>query len=201
MASSPAPAPTDLRCRPSTAPHSDRRVGLLYIIYSHQATSDGRSLSYLQQALRSVRTVSKHNPQLPTALATNLLQSAGAAEAVLSGPAGNGSFTLACDMHGQQPGENHWSPRLRALRSAPFELTLEVDASVTVCSPQLHGALLAEWTRDRLDFAVNFEMVPLAPPSPGSTVGPPPCTVVDVSVHCYSMLIRRGPGGRELLRP
>ena len=174
MASSPAPAPTDLHCRPTTAHHGDRRVGLLYIIYSHQATSDGRSLSYLQQALRSVRTVSKHNPELPTALATNLLQSAGAAEAVLRGPAGNGSFTLACDMHGQQPGENHWSPRLRALRSAPFELTLEVDASVTVCSPQLHGALLAEWTRDRLDFAVNFEMVQLSPPSPGSTVGPPP---------------------------
>ena len=201
MASSPAAAPTDLHCRPTTAHHGDWRVGLLYIIYSHQATSDSRSLSYLQQALRSVRTVSKHNPDLPTALATNLLQSgAGAAEAVLRGPAGNGSFTLACDMHGQQPGENHWSPRLRALRSAPFELTLEVDASVTVCSPQLHGALLAEWTRDRLDFAVNFEMVPLAPPSPGSTVGPPPCTVADVSVHCFSMLIRRGPGGRELLR-
>ena len=84
MASSPAPAPTDLRCRPSTAPHSDRRVGLLYIIYSHQATSDGRSLSYLQQALCSVRTVSKHNPDLPTALATNLLQSAGACHVWMS---------------------------------------------------------------------------------------------------------------------
>ena len=31
-------------------------------------------------------------------------------------------------------------------------------------------------TRDRLDFAVNFEMVPLAPLRPGSTVGPPVLT-------------------------
>jgi hypothetical protein len=93
----------------------------------------------------------------------------------------------------------HLSLRRPFATASPFELTLEVDSSVTFCSSALHTLLLLEHRRSRLDFAVNFEASALAPGDALSAVRRPPKQVGDLLPHNFAMLLRKGAGLDALL--
>lgn len=91
-----------------------------------------------------------------------------------------------------------WTPhdflraRTAALMLSPYELTLELDASVSVCSPLLPPLLLREHAASTLDLAVNFEASPLLPGG-SPTFGRLPAAVEDVLPHNFALLLRKGP--------
>ncbi|KAL3927934.1 MAG: hypothetical protein SGPRY_002605, partial [Prymnesium sp.] len=93
-----------------------------------------------------------------------------------------------------------WLPRLLALASSPFDLTLEIDASTTLCSPHLLPALQREHRYGRFDLAVNFEASALAPPNSASAYGKPPSHVAELLPHNFALLVRKGRGWAALLR-
>ena len=93
--------------------------------------------------------------------------------------------------------QNPWLVRLHALEKSPFELTLEIDASATFCSAELHHLLVHEHRLSRLDFAVNFESTPLVPKSAFGSRRP--SRVEEILPHNFAMLLRKGPGLDRLL--
>ena len=93
--------------------------------------------------------------------------------------------------------QNPWLVRLHALEKSPFELTLEIDASATFCSAELHHLLVHEHRLSRLDFAVNFESTPLVPKSAFGSRRPN--RVEEILPHNFAMLLRKGPGLDRLL--
>ena len=112
-----------------------RDVGLLYIMWRHSTASSSR-LDYLRQVLDSARAAKALNPALPIALTTNVrvpLNSSLDVVYTLSAPSKVGGALRA-----------KWIFRLLAIAGSPFELTLAVDASVTVCSSRLHAAMQSE---------------------------------------------------------
>lgn len=174
-------------------------VGLLWVVFDQRYSRVyKKAKDYLRQAAASAHSARALNPGLPRALATNVPS----ARMTL-----NGTFDLFIPpeaLRCPQPCRARhplWVPRLLALAASPFELTLEVDSSVTFCSAQLHAALLREHRRDRFDLAVNFEATALAPPKAGfkSRFGEAPRRVVDILPHNFALLVRHGPGWRALL--
>lgn len=99
--------------------------------------------------------------------------------------------------------------RIAALAASPFEMTLEVDASVAFCSPQLESALRFALEHTAVDFAVNFELSPLLPTEKQTQNSQVyfnayrivrPTRVEDFIPHCYAMLFRKGNPLTSLLR-
>jgi len=132
-----------------------RDVGLLFVMWMFGNNSAVRKKDYLGQVLKSARAAKVLNPRLGIALATNLQPKDAALDIVqqIRPP------TAA------QRRRSTWFHRLRAIAESPFELTVAVDATVTVCSARLHAALQSEHRLNRFDFAVGFEATPLVPPA------------------------------------
>ena len=98
-------------------------VGLLFVMWRFgNASSPGKN--YLEQMLKSARAAKALNPRLAIALATNLKLPKEAALDVLR--------PLSPPTAAQRR-RSTWFHRLRAVAGSPFELTLALDASVTVC--------------------------------------------------------------------
>ena len=109
-------------------------VGLLFVMWRLGNSSAPRK-NYLEQILKSARAAKALNPRLGTALATNVkLPREPALDIVqqLSPP------TPA------QRRRSTWFHRLRAIAESPFELTVALDASVTVCSAPRKRVELSE---------------------------------------------------------
>ena len=163
-------------------------VGVLHIVFSHVSVVATKVKNFLHQATESSRTVTRTNPMLPVALATNLMPLPAGAQSAWS-----------IVYHVDTNRGSSWGPRLEAVARSPFELTLEIDASATVCSPLLHTLLLHEHALNRFDFAVNFEALSLTNHS-RSRFGPLPHSVEQVLPHLFAMLARKGPGLLAMLR-
>lgn len=189
-------------------------VGLLWVTFLQNggAAATAKAASYMQQMLVSSGSARQHNPELPLALATNLRTNRsdlatrfdyiirlGPKQANSKPPSSGRRLSALLRKAKMQSGhQSLWLVRLMALEASPFELTLEVDASATFCSSQLHALLLTEHRLSRLDFAVNFESTPLIRES---TFGSqPPNQVESILPHNFAMLLRRGPGLSQLMR-
>jgi hypothetical protein len=150
-------------------------------MWRHSTASSSR-IDYLRQVLDSARAAKALNPALPVALATNVRVPPNSSLDViytLSAPSNSGGALRA-----------KWIFRLLAIAGSPFELTLAVDASVTVCSSRLHAAMQSELARNRFDFAVGFEAV--------SQSYVKPHRIVDVLPHNFAFAFRRGRAWQRL---
>lgn len=167
-------------------------VGLLWVVFEH-ASSRGprRSAEYVRQAVRSAGTARALNPGLPRAIATNVGNSDEALHL---------TFDIVARLALRSSGASPWLPRLIALGASPFDLTLELDSSVTICSSALESRLRHEYHLNRFDVAVNFEASPLKSPDPSSMLGPPPRHLSDMLPHNFALLVRKGRGWAEVLR-
>ena len=167
-------------------------VGLLFMMWRFgNSSSPGKN--YLEQILKSARAAKALNPRLGIALATNLK--------LPKEPALDILHELSPPTAAQRR-RSTWFHRLRAIAKSPFELTVALDASVTVCSGHLHAALQSEHRRDRFDFAVGFEATPLVRPGVARSPGywDLPRRPEDVLPHNFAFAFRRGPGWARLLR-
>ena len=127
----------------------DSSVGLLYVIFATTlAAKPHRARSYIKQAYESSQRAKRLNPRLPAALATNL------------DTTGHHFDELVSLNSTKSLGLSGWAPRVAALASSPFELTLELDSTAMVCSAELHSVLLVAHRNQSIDFAVNFEASP-----------------------------------------
>ena len=167
----------------------DSSVGLLYIIYATtRAAKPHYARAYVKQAIESSQRAKRLNPRLPAALATNLDTTGHGFDELVSL---NGTKSL---------GLSGWAPRVAALASSPFELTLELDSTAMVCTAELHSVLLAAHRSQRIDFAVNFEGSPFTRFG-SKTLGPQPNRLEDVLPHNFALLVdRRGAGWTALHR-
>ena len=167
----------------------DSSVGLLYIIYATtRAAKPNYARAYVKQAIESSQRAKRLNPRLPAALATNLDTTGHGFDELVSL---NGTKIL---------GLSGWAPRVAALASSPFELTLELDSTAMVCTAELHLVLLATHRSQRIDFAVNFEASPFTRVG-SKTLGPQPNRVEDVLPHNFALLVdSRGAGWTALHR-
>ncbi|KAL1510132.1 hypothetical protein AB1Y20_006464 [Prymnesium parvum] len=178
-------------------------VGMLWVVYSHPSSTKGqRAHKYIEQAIASAAQAERLNPRLPRAIATNVEEAKPQLRAAFN-------IVMSADDGAARRGErvSPWLPRLLALASSPFELTLEVDSTVTVCSCHLHLLLTREVQANQFDLAVNFEAVPLLPPptttnskrTPLSAYGRPPRRVSHISPHNFALLVRKGVGWANVL--
>jgi len=165
----------------------DSSVGLLYVIFATTlAAKPHLAHAYVKQAYESSQSAKRLNPRLPAALATNLDTTGHRFDELVSL---NGTKSL---------GLSGWAPRVAALASSPFELTLELDSTAMVCTAELHSVLLAAHRSQRIDFAVNFEASPFTRVG-SKTLGPQPNRVEDVLPHNFALLVdRRGAGWAAL---
>jgi hypothetical protein len=165
----------------------DLRVGLLYIVFMSRSQPRAKAPDrYVEEAVASSRRARRLNPQLPSALATNLDV--------------RGRFDWIVSLNGTAD-KGGWTSRLAAMAASPFELTMALDASVMVCTSELHAQLLSVHQRGGLDFAMNFaESALTTSVSRHSAFGPQPSRVEDVLPHNFAMLIRRGSGFAALRR-
>ena len=203
---------------------SQYAVGVLYIVYAQNATSNDKFTAverYLAEAASSARSSRANDPSLPAALATNV-------ELV-----DEKSFSLVLRTVPKETAHLPlWMPRVLAIAASPFELTLALDSHATACTHGLHAALMREHQLNRLDLAVNFEATiglrsqparrrhglwamisslwgaharahkRLPPPwrwpnRPGRDVAPQ--SFVEMLPHNWALLVRRSAGGRALL--
>lgn len=145
----------------------------------------------VQSSVLSVRTAC---PDLPTALATDLAASREVRSTF--------DFIVAANttVYAQRWRQSYLA-RVAALAASPFELTLELDATVQICSSMLHGALAAAHRNAAIDFAVNFESSPLAEesqlPAPIRRYNDyygviRPGRVTDFLPHNFALLVRKG---------
>lgn len=170
-------------------------VGLLWVVYRLSARRAAKTQAYLQQALTSARTARALDPHLPCALATNL---EGVEKTVSPEPFHSVHKT---EMVRSLQVRSEWLPRLLAIANSPFELTLALDATVTICSPLLLPALTREYELSRFDLAVNFEASPLVAGLHDSTLPTVlPSRLSDVRPHNFALLVRRGQGWGALLQ-
>ena len=167
-------------------------VGVLYVLFAMHGRWSPRLNSYLHQAATSSRTVASTNPQLPTALATNVPR------LVRGNQTLHVAWTVIYDITKSLTTNDPWIARLHAIATSPFELTLSLDSSFTVCSGALHAALLREHELNRLDFAFNFENSALTD-APSRGFGSKPTEVESILPHLCAMLARSGEGLRALL--
>lgn len=167
-------------------------VGLLFVMWRLGNSSAPRK-NYLEQILKSARAAKALNPRLGIALATNVK--------LPREPALDIVHQLSPPTPAQRR-RSTWFHRLRAIVESPFELTVALDASVTVCSGRLHAALQSEHRRDRFDFAVGFEATPLVRPGVARSPGDwdLPRRLEEVLPHNFAFAFRRGPGWARLLR-
>jgi hypothetical protein len=91
--------------------------------------------------------------------------------------------------HGRQ-----WLTRLLYLTKSPFELTLELDSTVTMCSTTLLHDLHAELASARFDFAAQIEVARSGNHGPGADTGRV------FSFHNFVLLYRWNSRTRKLLR-
>ena len=172
---------------------SNASVGLLWVVYQQSLSAKGRlAKNYLAQAIASARSARALNPDLRRAISTNV---PGATNDLRS------TFDVVLPMASMRGAQvrSTWLPRLLALAASPFDLTLEIDATATICSALLHHALLREHRRNRFDLAVNFEASPLVPPDGASMFSSPPSRLSDILPHNFALLVRKGSGWRALL--
>lgn len=174
--------------RLAEAASPDSRVGLLYIVFmsTYRRPRAKATSLYVDEAVASSRRARRLNPHLPSALATNLDV--------------HDRFDRIISLNGTAD-RGGWTSRLAAMAASPFALTMALDASVMVCTSELHAQLLRVHHRGGLDFAVNFgESALTAKVSRQSAFGPQPSRVEDVLPHNFAMLIRRGDGFDALRR-
>ena len=174
--------------RLAEAASPDSRVGLLYVVFMARGRAPRAKAPglYVEEAVASSRRARQLNPQLPSALATNLDV--------------HNRFDRIISLNRTADGGG-WTSRLAAMAASPFELTMALDATVMVCTSELHEQLLRVHQRGKLDFAVNFgESALTGNVSKQSAFGPRPSRVEDVLPHNFAMLIRRGAGFDALRR-
>lgn len=173
--------------RLAEAAPADSRVGLLYIVFMSRRSPRAKPSSlYIDEVVASSRRARRLNPGLPLALATNLDV--------------HHRFDRIISLNGTAD-QGGWTSRLAAMAASPFELTMALDASVMVCTSELHKQLLRVHDRGGVDFAVNFgESALTANVSRQSVFGPRPSRLEDVLPHNFAMLIRRGAGFDALRR-
>lgn len=178
------------------------RFGLLFTVIRVGGSSESDSRkrrtasSLLEQAVAASRTAKRASGAtgLPVALATYGL------EVNVSALNFDRTFAIGTRWQGRSIGRNVWRDRLAAIANSPFDLTLSLDSSVTVCAgSRLYHALRWEHSQDRLDFAVNFESSPLvdarsAAASATLFGGRFPGALEEVLPHNFAMLARKGSG-------
>jgi hypothetical protein len=117
-------------------------VGVYYVSYGSQ------SERFVHDAYNSARNIRRLNPSIQTAIATNY-----------RGPllrVFNHTVHIP-DYHFDE--SRQWLTRLYYLAMSPFELTVEIDSTVTVCSTTLVEDLEAELASKRFDFASQVEYI------------------------------------------
>ena len=142
---------------PTTATAGAKSMGILFTVlqYGSGAEAVRKQRKYMLQTTNASRTA-RERSGLPVALATNVLLDGGAAAWGFDRILGIGSSWL-----GVRTGDNVWRDRLAAIAMSPFELTLSLDSSVTVCAGRaLRLAMRYEHSVRRFDLAVNFEASP-----------------------------------------
>mmetsp|Transcript_4965 Transcript_4965/g.16418 ORF Transcript_4965/g.16418 Transcript_4965/m.16418 type:complete len:453 (+) Transcript_4965:22-1380(+) len=171
-------------------------VGVLFIVFGAGAPPH-KLAAYTTQVIASARRARLTNPQLPVGLVYDSLTRRQLTPAALLGSV----FTDLRTVQFSQTSSlgSPWLKRLQALALSPYDLTLELDASATVCSPLLHPLLLKEHAADAADLAVNFEASALLP-SGSQKFGPPPGAVEDLLPHNFALLMRKGPRLDALLQ-
>lgn len=176
----------------SVAAPQSLAVGILHVVFAGK--SEAIAKRYMREAANSCRTAAASNPQLPTALATNMLTQANITKV----------WTFVYSV--EPDAENPWIVRFRALAASPFELTLALDSSFTICSSMLHAALMHEHKLNRLDFAFNFGGSKLLNATSSFKEGHAlsnalrkPSVLEDMLPHLCAMLGRRGSGLRLLI--
>jgi hypothetical protein len=142
---------------PTTATAGAKSMGILFTVlqYGSGAEAVRKQRKYMLQTTNASRTA-RERSGLPVALATNVPLDGGAAAWGFDRILGIGSSWL-----GVRTGDNVWRDRLAAIAMSPFELTLSLDSSVTVCAGRaLRLAMRYEHSVRRFDLAVNFEASP-----------------------------------------
>lgn len=155
--------------RDTTASEDERRGGPFGLLFTVVMSSFGRqkksrtSKNLLQQVARASQVAKQACPELPMALVTNFAVNSSNRPIHVDKMVRLGNHWM-----GSALGifSNFWRLRLAALDASPFELTLSVDSTVTVCAGELlRSALYREHLANRFDFAVNLEASRLLSPA------------------------------------
>ena len=192
---------------PLTVPRRDD-VGVLYTVFQQDLAINRRRNrkvpKYFAEARESAARIRRLNPLLPIALATNV--GTGAARSSIAWP-----FGRVVDLSSVRPAGGRplplWLPRIHALLSSPFRLTLSLDSHATACSTGLHAALAAELAADTFDLAVNFEASACLAPAMGRTRGAgryffpgAGLGALGLYPHNWALLVRSSGGAHAALR-
>ena len=95
-----------------------------------------------------------------------------------------------------------WAPRLRALQSSPFQLTLMLDSQAVVCARKLVPLLRRELSLDTFDVGIGVEAflgLPRTAPPKGMWPTAFPTSVRELVPHNWALLLRRGRGADALI--
>jgi hypothetical protein len=117
-------------------------VGVYYVSYGRE------SARFVHDAYNSARRIRRLNPHIRTAIATNY-----------RGPLLKEFNHTVHIPFRHFDASRQWLTRLFYLALSPFELTLEIDSTVTVCSTTLVEELEAERQAKGFDFASQVERV------------------------------------------
>jgi hypothetical protein len=117
-------------------------VGVYYVSYGRE------SARFVHDAYNSARRIRRLNSRIRTAIATNY-----------RGPLLKEFNHTVHIPFRHFDASRQWLTRLFYLALSPFELTLEIDSTVTVCSTTLVEELEAEWQAKSFDFASQVERV------------------------------------------
>ena len=166
-------------------------VGLLYVVWQNSAAPVSKVHSYVAEAHSSCAATRHAAPELPVALATNVAVAHTSCFSVVQ------NLTLdSADV--RRP----WAPRLRALQSSPFQLTLMLDSQAVVCARKLVPLLRRELSLDTFDVGIGVEAflgLPRTAPPKGMWPTAFPTSVRELVPHNWALLLRRGRGADALI--